>query len=446
VSQGGLGVDRVAGFGWVGASGPLLRKIAGTDNGNIPVSEGNVRGFVSRYALCTSFGVGTGESHLMKRLLIAAMVVLSAAAAGRAQSLDELNVQVHGYVTQGFIYTNQNNWDTTDSSDGSPAWSEAVVNVSAQPDSRLHIGVQGRYNLLGNLSNEITLDWAQADYRFSDRLGVRVGKVKSPLGLYNETQDIDPGQLWILLPQSVYPIASRNSLLAHYGGVIYGALPLGERMGKLQYRAFGGERVLAGSDSYFQSLRNEGLSLPNGVSGKTGGGTLRWETPIRGLLVGASEHSGSPSGAVTAGPYSGTLTAKSFRQVFYFGTYERRRLTLASEYSRLETEIDIALSGLPLTIIHSDPRSYYVMGSYKINDKLSGGLYYSSIVDHHAAYTSVNYQKDWTVAGRYDFNSFLYAKVEQHWMNGTGIGFSTSDNTNQQPKTKMTLLKIGVSF
>ncbi len=383
---------------------------------------------------------------MIKRLFIAAVVLAAAAGAGRAQSVDDLNVQVHGYVTQGFIYTTHNNWNTTESTDGSPAWSEAVLNISAQPDSHLHIGVQGRYSLLGILTNAITLDWAQLDYKRNDYFGIRAGKVKSPLGLYNETQDIDPAQMWILLPQSVYPLASRNSNLAHYGGVAYGSVRVGQHMGKVQYWAFGGERVLASDDGYFQPLRDQGLTVPNGISGKVGGGSIRWETPVRGLMAGASERSGRLNGPIAAGPYTGTVNLPQYRQTFYFAQYEKKRVLLASEYSRVQTKIDLMLTGLPASGFAVDGRSYYVMGSYKITDKLSGGVYFSSIVDHRAAYNSGRYNKDWALAGRYDFNSFVYAKVEQHWVDGTNLAYYAVDNMNLQPKTKMTLLKIGVSF
>ena len=383
---------------------------------------------------------------MTKRLLLAAGLLLAAAPFVRAQSLDDLNIQFHGYATQGFLYTNQNNWNTTDSSSGSAAWNETVVNLSAQPESHLRVGIQARYFLLGSLGNQITLDWAQADYKVSDRFGVRFGKVKTPLGLYNESQDIDPAHLWVLLPQSMYPLASRNSLLAHYGGVAYGSLPLGERMGKLQYRGFAGERVIASDDGYLQGLRDAGVTTPNGISGKTFGGTLRWETPVRGLVAGVSEVSGGLSGAASYGPYNGTIGIKQFRQTFYSAKYENRRLTVASEFSRVLVQDDLTLIGGPVVTLLTDQRPYYVMASYKATGKLSGGLYYSADVDHRAAFTSGRYQKDWALAGRYDFNSFLYAKVEQHWIDGTLRGFSASDNPNLQPATKMTLVKLGVSF
>jgi hypothetical protein len=128
----------------------------------------------------------------MNRLLVGALALAMASIPGTAQSLDDLNIQIHGYATQGFLYSTQNNVFTTHSSNGSPAWSEAVMNVSAQPIPKLRIGVQARYFLLGNFGDSITLDWAAADYKVNEKFGVRFGKVKIPTNLFNETQDIDP--------------------------------------------------------------------------------------------------------------------------------------------------------------------------------------------------------------------------------------------------------------
>jgi hypothetical protein len=57
------------------------------------------------------------------------------------------------------------------------------------------------------------------------------------------------------------------------------------------------------------------------------------------------------------------------------------------------------------------------------------------------------YSKDWVLSGRYDFNEFLYAKAEQHFIDGTGLGYDIDLNPNGlQPDTKLTIFKIGVSF
>jgi hypothetical protein len=378
------------------------------------------------------------------RALILILPILGAARLP-AQTMDDLNLQVHGYVTQSSLYTNHNSWNGTDSENGSAAWTEAVVNLSAQPQPKLRIGVQARYFLLGDYGDTIRLDWAQLDYRFNEHFGIRIGDVKTPTGLLNETQDIDPAHLWSLLPQSVYPIASRDSLLDHYGAVVYGAIPLGEH-NKIEYRGYAGTRVIAGADSVFQPLRDEGLSVPNGIRGPIYGATLKWDTPLPGLMLGATEDVEHPSGEIEEGALQGTLQSGRTVAPYLFGQYEGGKFMLGAEYNRTPVNSTIQFPGLPAIPSPVDYRTFYVMSSYKISSKLTAGAYYSSFMNRSAPVSTDRFQKDWTVSARYDFNSYLYAKAEQHFMDGTAVGFNASDNPNIQPTTRLTILKLGVSF
>ena len=394
----------------------------------------------------------------MKKIVPALILSMISAVAVSAQSLEDLNVQIHGYATQGFIYTTQNNILTTNSSQGSPAWSEAVVNVGVQPAEKLRIGVQGRYFVLGNYGNDITLDWAQADYRASDKIGVRFGKVKTPTGLFNDVQDIDPSYIWALLPQSVYPIASRNSVLAHFGGVGYGILPL-SKAGKLEYRVWAGEREMSSNDGYFIGFKEQGIVFPNGMNGATWGEALHWRTPVRGLMVGASVSSSNKwnnklvdTYVVPAGPAAGmTITTNgavelgAFSNNSFFGKYEKGRVMLAGEWNRLP--LQLWLTGLSPVPTRVDTRAWYGMGSYKITNKLTAGMYQSQSFDKQGALGDGRYSKDWAVSGRYDFGEYIYAKAEQHFIDGTAIGYDLDMNPNGlKPDTKMTILKVGVNF
>jgi hypothetical protein len=56
----------------------------------------------------------------MKRLLVGALTLALGAIPATAQSLEDLNIQIHGYATQGFLFTTNNNILTTTSSNGSP--------------------------------------------------------------------------------------------------------------------------------------------------------------------------------------------------------------------------------------------------------------------------------------------------------------------------------------
>jgi hypothetical protein len=390
----------------------------------------------------------------MKRILIPVVgLLLSAAIPGSAQSLDDLNIQIHGYATQGFLYTTNNNILTTSSSNGSPAWTEAVVNISSQPTPKLRVAVQGRYFLLGNYGNAITLDFASADYKQNDRFGVRFGKVKTPSGLFNEIQDIDPSYLWSLLPQSIYPISSRNSLLAHYGGVVYGTLKLAPKLGKLEYRGWGGEESIGPNDGYFVADRESGIVLPNGLNEVIYGGALHWRTPLPGLMLGASlSHGNLSNSALTDtiagyGTFSGSIKIAADNNPRYFASYEKQKLMLAGEFSRSPIVATAQVPGVYSQVTRLDFRAWYAMASYKLTDKFTVGVYDSQYVDHQAALGPARYQKDWALSTRYDFNQFLYAKAEQHFIDGTSISYDAASNPGGlKPNTKLTILKVGVSF
>ncbi len=384
----------------------------------------------------------------MKRFLVALGVLFLAVGTARGQSLDDLNIQIHGYATQGFAYTTNNNILTMKSSDGSPQWTDAVVNVTAQPTPKLRVGVQARYMILGNLGNAITLDWAAVDYKVNDAFGVRFGKVKTPSGLFNETQDIDPSYMWSLLPQGVYPLMSRNSLLSHYGGVVYGTVKLGQKLGKLEYRGWAGGRNLPGDDGYFLNQTESGETLPNGISWVLTGEALHWKTPVSGLMIGASNTQyRSASAPLLYGPYSGAENLSVFNSPSYFAKYEKNKVMVAGEYIRLLVPYAVALTGLPVNPGVLDERSWYGMASYKVTDKLMIGLYDSQSVDHKASLGAARDSMDWAISGRYDFNQYLYAKAEEHILHGTLVGYDITLNpAGLQPNTDMTIFKVGVSF
>jgi hypothetical protein len=161
---------------------------------------------------------------------------------------------------------------------------------------------------------------------------------------------------------------------------------------------------------------------------------------------------------VPAGPSTGVtittpgaLVLNAINEPDFFGRYEKNRFMIAGEYER-ESAI-VLLNGLSPYPERSDSRPWYGMTSYKVTDKLTAGVYTTQDVNHQSTLGPARYFKDWAVSGRYDFNSFLYAKAEQHFINGTAVGYDAALNpptvalpTGLQPSTRLTILKIGVSF
>jgi hypothetical protein len=393
----------------------------------------------------------------MKRIIWGAVLLGLSCIGASAQSLDDLNIQIHGYATQGFLYTTRNNIFTTSSSEGSPAWTEGAVNLNAQPDPKLRIGAQARYFLLGNYGNSITLDWAVGDYKVNEKFGLRVGKVKTPSGLFNETQDVDTVHVWSLLPQSIYPIGSRTTLLAHYGGVAYGTFN-GAQAGKFDYRIFGGMRIVPAGDGLLLAPTEAGYNYPTGSQGGIFGLTLRWHAPLPGLLLGASDsltnqhanitYTGTAVNPGCANTCKATYITPKFESQYLFFQYEHNKIMVAGEFNHINITRYFQFSnGLVITDKSQDRRGWYGMATYKITDKLSAGIYNSSQVDPKLALGPSRYQKDWTLSGRYDLSSYIYVKAEEHFIDGTATGYDTATNAGGlKPDTKLTVFKLGVSF
>jgi hypothetical protein len=168
-------------------------------------------------------------------------------------------VQIHGFASQGFVHTSGNNWLTMNTANvGSGEFTDAGVNASTQITDRFRVGAQVYDRNLGQLGRwHPSLDWAFADYRFKPWFGVRGGKVKTVLGLYNDTQDLDFLHTFALLPQSVYPTDLRDTTIAHLGGDVYGSIPLGKRLGTFFYTGYVGQRQDSQYDGYLYMARTQ---------------------------------------------------------------------------------------------------------------------------------------------------------------------------------------------
>lgn len=404
-----------------------------------------------------------------RRVELALVFLLSGPALLSAQEFRVLNrtVQVHGFVSQGFVRTDENNWLTMNSSQGSGAFTDFGLNMSAPVTDKLRVGAQVYDRNLGQLGQyHPSLDWAYVDYRFRDWLGFRGGKVKTVLGLYNDTQDLDFLHTFALLPQSVYPADLRETTIAHRGGDLYGTIPLRHHLGDLSYTAYAGHRSDGVYSGYPFFLIQYGIHLS--ISGLQYGGDLRWNTPLKGLRVGVSRMNedttgkGSivnPTGAGVV-PYWERSKANSTSQ--FYGEYSFGKLRIASEYRRYVRD-EIVENGT--SEVYSDVRGWYVSGDYRISKWFDLGSYYSRytatdayggaiVLAPNQTDTSLpnNHIYDKVITARFDLNKFWNVKVEGHFMNGYSYdsypdGFYFQLNPGGfKPNTDALVMKTGINF
>jgi hypothetical protein len=383
------------------------------------------------------------DSISRSKLLL--LVLLFFCTRSESLSAQDLNgIVLHGYVSQGFLFSSNNNYLSMKSSDGSPQWTDAAVNISDSLADNLRVGIQFHMYQLGEFGgSDVHVDWASGDYRVNDRFGIRAGKVKTVWGLFNDSQDIDAVFLWILLPQGSYSTDHKSFYLAHVGGDVYGALPLGKRAGTLHYDGYAGQATVDLNDGYIKQFAESGLVFTSSLGGKTYGGDLRWETPAKGLTIGASENvqaidGTAPTGSLHLPP---TLTPSVYAK------FSRGKVYLAAEYDRIPINATLTIGSAVVPFV-VDGRSWFAMGSYQLRHKLQVGSYYSHYVNKAADTTqAANYSKDWVVSARYDFNPYFYAKIEGHSLRGTALGYYRSTNPDGlTANSNMLAAKIGFSF
>ncbi len=376
-------------------------------------------------------------------LVVASVCVCLCAGQLRLQAQDfELlgrDVQVHGFASQGFIYTGGNNWLTMNTGAGSAAFTDFGLNMSTNLTDSLRVGAQVYDRNLGQLGQyHPSLDWAVVDYRFKSWLGFRGGKVKTTLGLYTDTQDLDFLRTFALLPQSIYPTDLRDATIAHLGGDVYGNFSLPHRLGDFSYTGYIGHR----SDSIYSGIAYEVSQYGTRFSSYGGlqyGADLRWHTPAKGLLLGISRLSedvtlhGTTANPLNPGaapiPYVAVSKGDWINQ--FYGEYVVRKLRIDSEYRRVLHD-ESALGGQ----VTSDVRGWYVSGSYRVMKRLALGSYYSrytisvlsagpyawQVPDQTDTSLPGNHIYDKVVSARVDLNRFWNVKVEGHFMNGYGVG------------------------
>ena len=358
-----------------------------------------------------------------------------------AQDLEHL--QIHGFATQGFLFSSNNNYLTVKSSSGSLQWTEGGLSLNDSFSEKLRVGIQVHMYHMGEIGGpNVLVDWVSGDYKIHDQLGIRAGKVKVPMGLFNDSQDVDSLFLWTMLPQSNYPDDNRDFDLAVLGGEIYGWVSL-EGSGRLHGRGYVGENRLDANGGYMRNLAEYGFTFPDAPSGKAFGGDLRWEAPWKGLTVGASVESQRLDGA---GP-EGTLHLTPAFMTAYYAEWTKGKWYIAGEYWRVPLILSLR-AGIESFTVPIDQRSWYPMVSYQLTKRLQVGTYYSHYINKAGDVSQPeNQSKDWALSGRYNFNSNFYAKVETHFLHGTGIGYYAGSNPDGlKPKSVLLAARVGFTF
>jgi hypothetical protein len=388
--------------------------------------------------------------RLTTSVLFAAGALLAAFA---AQAVEIEGVEIHGFASQGFIQTTrENNFPVSNSGKGSFNFNDFAINFSKELSPGLRVGLQLLAMDRGSYGRDkVTVDWAYGDYRLNDWLGFRAGKIKAPLGLYNESRDNDALRTFIFLPQNQYYEYDRDSFNAITGGSLYGSVALG-RAGRVNYQLQVGTFPIEAGGA---SAKNYSafISTPDITSMVTDINTatsvvhhLEWHTPVEGLRATFSGLHTSFNGTATGIDGNGTQVDATWKfdrlHRYLVGLeYTVGDLVLASEYQLDDYTVIADYPSSPAQGFRSKQSGdgWYLSGTYRCTEWLEAGAYYhETYADRHhrsgsglvaAGYVDNPWnawQKDTALTLRFDPVPHLVLKVEGHLEEGTWLIAETS--------------------
>lgn len=376
--------------------------------------------------------------------------------AAHAFAYGGIEIDIHGFISQGYLYTTENNF-TTGSKDGTFQFNEIGINFGSELTDKLRIGTQLFSQDFGDTgNNEVKVDWAYADYHFRDFLGLRFGQIKVPHGIFNEYRDVDMLRNWIFLPQSVYPEILRDITLSLQGVSVYGNIYM-DSLGGLSYQAGYGTQDIPYNDKTADLLIGIPTTMVDNDSFDVDTkyvASLAWDTPLRGLRLGVTYDSIQmkinqyftmdliiPPNPVNV---DGLTIEEGTPAVVEFNKYENwvysmefiwLDLALTAEYIQTNKEYSLnALPEKPLFELH--PSGWYVGGAYRFADWFELGGYYSEFENEYPLAAGeeqpdipdyFSYLKDICVTTRFDINAYWTVKFEAHRFEGA-FGLSPYDS------------------
>ncbi|WP_434110428.1 hypothetical protein [Methylocaldum sp. GT1TLB] len=369
--------------------------------------------------------------------LLVMICPLSSHAGGAFGNWSE-SFQVHGFLEQGFVATSGNQF-YGNSRHGSFDLTQVGLNAAARPFNNVRFAVQGLYRRAGEqIPEELRLDYGLMDVTALDhpgfRSGVRLGRVKLPLGLYNESRDAPFTRPSIFLPQSLYFDRTRNVGMATDGAQFY--TDFSSPFGNFSFKA------------------NLGASIPdNSLEFNVFGGSNR-----PGKFIGDFS-----AATQLAYDYSGGLIRVVFSAAWLISDYDKQSdpiidsgefeyqpyglgiqyngesLSLASEYSIRNIRFENFGRFLPDNEYNGE--GYYFQAGYKINHyiELIGryDVFYTDVSDRYGKKYEVRtgipgsffFAKDWMAALRFNIIDNFMIRAEYHRVHGAGW-VSLAENRN----------------
>lgn len=378
------------------------------------------------------------------------------------------DLKVHGFFTQNAIHTSANNMYGNSENSVSTDYTEAGLNVFYSPFDKLSFSSQILYRNAGKVDNDkVEFDYGFMDIRLKEyeqgKYGIRLGRIKNPLGLYNETRDVAFTTPSIILPQGIYYDRSRALLRASDGAQLYLEHRLnGDNISfKLNYGKGrnDNDELLNAVIPYSPPLSPQGDLETSGSS-----------PALLGQVV-YERNGGEMVFALSYADVSLEYDPKEF-ELFANGTtdfelfilsaqYNGEKFNLTGEYLYQNNKFS-DFNKFSHVIIFPDSKStsesWYIQGGYRIKPNWQ---VYARYDEHYlnkddksgkamdaidGAFRHMSFSKDTMLGVRWDVNSSVMVRAEYHNLNGTSLLTSADNPDRTKTKRYWDLFALQLSF
>ncbi len=336
------------------------------------------------------------------------MAFLAVGVQSAAQAVDvEDKMEIHVYGQQNYFQTNVNEYLGADR-DGTWDNYAAAILFATKLDEKSKAWV-----LLHGTAHGVRVDWAFIDYQLTSNLMGRVGKIKKPVGLYNEIRDVQYLHISALQP-ALYQEASEMVDESYKGVALVYEAPL--KIGGLSFDLYGGELDVHGGE--------EGATEKYG---RLMGGRVTYQTPIDGLKFMGSMYNSTVTDVEDAIKSNKKLSVLS-------ADYTANNFDLKAEYADMK-------------VFDEKANTYYLQAAYTFAEKWTPYLRYDYITTDVAKKSDpAHYQKTKTVGVGYKVNDSISVRVENHWNRGYALPVASGEVEAGETDWKMFATSVNFIF
>jgi hypothetical protein len=349
------------------------------------------------------------------------------------------SVQIHGFGGWAGGYTDNDNGFALIANHETPLANYYFgVNFSAQPYKNVMIVAQPCWqsNLAGS---DMALDYIFGQWMLSPKFGVKMGKIKNPVGIYSEILNVGTLRPFYLAPQGRY----LGAIQAYSGVGFIGTFNLDPL--DISYHLFGGSQKFEtmvieqpiGFDPITMAPKFISVRLdPEGRN--LVGGRLMFGNPASGLNFGASATSSTLYYSIGGGSY---LKVSDKRTKTYAGQaeYTDERLLLRGEYWYMDNPMGEINNG-------------FAEAAYKFTSHWQAAVDYDWV--HFAFYSvdeALNRHKAFGAGLAYWVYQGLVFKINHYWVKGNNLAKPPSSSESRvlgtlKEKTNVLVFGMQCSF